>query len=166
MLDSHDLARQLVNHFCEGDCDVETLAKRIDYHAAFIPEEGVDGIAALMFIECSNEIKDAGKLSLHKITMVLSRVQKQIYRSCHEPRTESLDFIDPIEVTRSTSSDDLRSMLKEIESLLSFTELILFQMRFVDGLGLEQIAYNLGHSKSRVHRDVLALRQRLIEKLT
>lgn len=167
MLKSTELAAKLIEHFCgtDRDCDLDELAKRIEFHAGFLGGNGVEDLSALLFIECSDAAALNGRLDLGDLSKILSRVQKKIYRSCNSRGTVSLDQTDKIPARESVHRQDISTLIEDAKQLLNFQESILFSMRFVDGKTLGAIAEAIGTTKSSVSRQLVKIREKLARGL-
>lgn len=141
--------------------DTEKLAIRIAHHHKFIERVSLDEFAGDLFVECLKLKNDYPQFLYRDLLTAVSRVQKRIFRLECEQKTVPLvaDVAQPASVT-----DEPLSVLDFIDSVraeLSIHELVIFEMRFVDGLTLVEIARKLGLTKSTLHRDVAKLIDRI-----
>ncbi len=134
--------------------DGEELAAVIDFNAKFI-EQHRDDLASLLFIEFGEFHEPTITLDMAKA--IVARVQKRIYRTTRK-REQSLE--GEVEAKRSITPTDVDRVIEDFVATLPTEEIVLFQLRFVDGRSINEICQKFGLKKSNAYERLAVLRER------
>lgn len=167
MLTASNLAAVVLERFCsEANSEqfIEELARRIEFHASYLRENGLQELAAVFFIECSAEAVNDG-LSFQDLTRILSKVQKRAYRASKPTASQSIENAELAADRNASHRQDLEELIGDAKRLLSYEESLLFSLYFVNECTIESIASTLGTSTSTVYRKIVAIRGKLVAGL-
>lgn len=123
----------------------EELAVIIDFNARFI-EQHREELAGLLFIEFSE--CDGPVITLNTAKKIVARVQKRIYRDTLK-REQSLEI--EVESKHSSTSTEEKRIIEEFMATLSTEDILLFQLRYVEGCPVIDICQELGAKKSNIY---------------
>lgn len=135
--------------------DGEELAAVIDFNAKFIDVDQHDDLASLLFIEfgqCSES-----EITLDMAKTIVSRVQKRIYRATRK-REQALER--DVAAKSYVAQSDVERVTEEFVATLPADEILLFQLRYVEGESTSLICEKLGLKKSTVYERLAILRNR------
>lgn len=160
-----DFAKNLSRRLCEffaisaSELEKEELSSAIDFHAQHLDERSKEDLEPLLFVECGEESRER-QLTIKAAKTIVARVQKRILRDSRRYKQLPDDFV---QAQGTADPGHFERVLKQfkafLKSRLSLRDAIIFELYFIQGVGVSSICDRLRIQKSAVYERIRIVRQ-------